>query len=720
MVGLKSQQRRWRTSRVTLEIILLVALFALCLAVAVNFEGFRRIENLSQAHPEWNLDAVVFSLILLSVFMAIFAFRRWSDSRRRFQRQHLAEETLRRNEARFRSLIENSRDIITVLDLEGTIHYASPAVRSVLGYEPDEMTGANVFDYLHPSDAPIALQALSIIVEDPEAAQNLVYRFRDAEGSWCSLEGKGTATLNEDGGTEIILNARDVTRQRLMSRKMKFQLDQLIETEKEARSLARFPEENPGPVLRINHQGRLLYANEAARILLCDNPAGIGDMVPAPFRESLEAVVESGEVQTDEIHVDERCWLVTYHPIEGEEYVNLYGTEITELKIAENQLHLSQKLESVGLLAGGIAHDFNNILTIIKCQSELLLHALDVEAPLIRKLQVIDKAAERAAALTRQLLAFSRRQVLAPAVLELDVLVADVYDLLRRLVEENIEIVMDSDDDLWRVRADRGQMEQVLVNLVVNARDAMPEGGRLTIETRNVELDKDTALGKVTVQSGPYVLLSVSDTGCGMDKATRDRVFEPFFSTKTSHGGSGLGLSTCYGIVKQSGGYIWVYSEPGLGTTLKIYLPQVLEAADPVPVRPAETEAGGKGTETVLLVEDDETIRGIVLQVLEKNGYSVLTASNGLEALELTSSLDYPIDLLLSDVVMPKMSGGRLFKEIVKQHPRVQVLFMSGYTADTMADTVGMSPDMALLTKPFTLRELLARVREVLDTHQAA
>ncbi len=718
MVEQNSGLKRWRPSKVTLEVILLAALYLLCLILAHAYDAPRRLHDLAESYQGWFHEDLYFALTLLPFFLGLFAFRRWTDTQRQLGRQRQAKEAIRRNEARFRSLIENSRDVITVLDMEGTIHYASPAVRNVLGYEPQEMAGANVFDYLHPADAPIALQSLSMVVDTPDAAQSLVYRYRDAEGSWCYLEGKGTATINEEGKTEIVLNSRDVTRQRLMSQKMQFQLDQLVEAEKQARSLARFPEENRGPVLRLDHQGRLLYSNQPAGVMLDGVSVGIGELLPAQYRETLESVLESGKVQNVEIQAGERCWLVTYCPVEGEEYVNLYGSEITDLKAAENQLHMSQKLESVGLLAGGIAHDFNNILTIIKCQSELLLHALDVEAPLIRKLQVIDKAAERAASLTRQLLAFSRRQVLEPTVLEIDALVADMDDLLRRLVEENIELVVNGDgDDLWHVRADRGQIEQVLVNLVVNARDAMPEGGRITIEARNVNLDENDVREKTSVNPGPYVLLSVSDTGCGMDEQTRARIFEPFFSTKASQGGSGLGLSTCYGIVKQSGGNIWVYSEPGLGTTFKIYLPQVLEEADPVAVRGPEPVEHSGGTETVLLVEDDETIREIVMEVLEKKGYSVLNASNGLEALTICDSQDRPIDLLLTDVVMPKMSGGRLFEEVVKRYPDVQALFMSGYSADAVS---GIDPDMALLTKPFTLSHLLSRVREVLDTGMAA
>ncbi len=391
------------------------------------------------------------------------------------------------------------------------------------------------------------------------------------------------------------------------------------------------------------------------------------------------------------------------------------AADVTEHRQLEMQLRQSQKMEAVGQLAGGIAHDFNNLLTAILGYADLLATDAGKESPLSESIGEIRKAGERAASLTRQLLAFSRRQVLEPKVLDLNELVENLQRMLRRLIGEDIELVTALDPDVGRVRADAGQTEQVVMNLAINARDAMPKGGTLTIETKDVQLDEAYAREHLVVgPAGSYVMLAVSDTGVGMSAETKSHIFEPFFTTKGKGKGTGLGLATVYGIVKQSGGYIWVYSEPGRGTTFKIYLPRVEGAA-----RAAGTRRPSKrptaGSETVLLVEDEQSVRSLARRILQSNGYTVIEASGPEQALEATRHHEGPIHLLLTDVVMPEMSGPELASRLAKRQPDLKVLFMSGYTDDAIVRQGLVAEGGHFLQKPFAPEGLALKVREVLD-----
>jgi signal transduction histidine kinase/ActR/RegA family two-component response regulator len=388
--------------------------------------------------------------------------------------------------------------------------------------------------------------------------------------------------------------------------------------------------------------------------------------------------------------------------------------DVTQQRLAEQRSSQSQRLAAVGRLTGGVAHDFNNLLTVIMGYSELLLRRPNQPDPMIRAIEEIGKAAKRAAALTKQLLAFSRKQVLQPKVLELNAIVADIEKMLRRLIGEDIELVVSLDAAMGRVKADPVQIEQVLLNLVVNARDAMPQGGNLIIETANVYLDENYAGNHVDVRPGPYVVLAVSDTGCGMDKETQSHIFEPFFTTKELGKGTGLGLATVYGIVKQSGGNIWVYSELTKGTTFKIYLPRV-DAELKERVRTSERLEPSHATETILLVEDEEMVRTLACDILEERGYQVLVAANGEEAIRICSEHAGPIHLMLSDVVMPRMSGKGLAEKIKPSRHGIEVLFMSGYTDDAIVHHGVLEPGTNFLEKPFTPEALARKVREVLD-----
>jgi PAS domain S-box-containing protein len=400
---------------------------------------------------------------------------------------------------------------------------------------------------------------------------------------------------------------------------------------------------------------------------------------------------------------------------------NLAATAIENVRLIEverekeEQLRQSQKMEAVGQLAGGIAHDFNNLLTAITGYSEMTLRRLEPESSLWRNVEEIRKAGVRAASLTRQLLAFSRKQELQPKVLDINSVVSDIDKLLRRLIGENIELFTVLNPNLGRVMADPGQIEQVLMNLVVNARDAMVDGGQITIETTNFCVNDESTGSLARVPQGQYVLLAVTDTGTGMDAAVQDRIFEPFFTTKGVDKGTGLGLSTVYGVVKQSGGSISVSSEVGSGTCFKVYLPQV-DSPSELAIAENEGQAVSLGTETILLVEDEQMVRHMARHILEASGYTVLEAASGREAMEICRVHDGPVDMLLTDVVMPQMSGPRLSEEVVKICPRISVLYMSGYTDNVIVHQGVLDEGMPFLQKPFTPGALAIKVRECLDS----
>jgi PAS domain S-box-containing protein len=395
----------------------------------------------------------------------------------------------------------------------------------------------------------------------------------------------------------------------------------------------------------------------------------------------------------------------------------LFAEDVTERRALEQQLQQSQKMEAVGRLAGGIAHDFNNLLMVISGYSEFLLDRLGPDPALRGPAQEIASAAVRATSLTRQLLAFSRKQMLAPKILDLNGVVTENLKMLTRMIGEDIDLVMVPAAGLGTVRADAGQIEQVIMNLAVNARDAMPSGGKLTIETSNISLDEEYARFHAPLKPGNYVMLAISDTGAGMDSETQSHIFEPFFTTKGPKG-TGLGLSTVYGIVKQSGGYIWVYSESGKGTTFKIYLPRVADAVEsPALVAvPAEAVATEPGTETILLVEDEANLRYLARQYLEKQGYRVLEAADGAVAMQIAVAHEGMIHLLLTDVIMPGMNGRELAQRISEIRPNAKVLYMSGYTENVIGRNGTLDAGVRLLQKPFTLRDLKSKVREVLDS----
>jgi two-component system, cell cycle sensor histidine kinase and response regulator CckA len=398
----------------------------------------------------------------------------------------------------------------------------------------------------------------------------------------------------------------------------------------------------------------------------------------------------------------------------------IVNRDVSERRHLEEQFRQAQKMEAVGRLSGGVAHDFNNLLGVMIGYSEFLQERMEPSNPLRGSVDEILKAGKRAAMLTRQLLAFSRQQVLDPKVLDLNFAVGDMEKLLRRLIGEDVQLTTVLSPDLGRVKADQGQLEQVLLNLAVNARDAMPQGGKLIIQTENMVMDEEFVRRyPYPVQPGPYVCLKVTDTGIGMDGETKARAFEPFFTTKEKGKGTGLGLSTVYGVVKQSGGYIEIESSLGVGTTFRIYLPRVDE---PLTVeRPAfDPAASYEGTETILLAEDESSLRNLTRDTLELCGYKVLAASDGVEALKMSDSYSATIDLVLTDVVMPEMGGRGLAEKLLGRRPDIKVVFMSGYTGQSIGTPGPIAPNSAFLAKPFTRETLTRRIREVLDQKMVA
>ncbi len=496
----------------------------------------------------------------------------------------------------------------------------------------------------------------------------------------------------------------------------------------------------------LDLEGKVVTSNRALEQMLGYTKEELVSLTAAELTHpddrcgELELFAELADGKREEYRLEKRCLAKGGEVVWGHHTVSLVRDAFTKPKFAiamleditprkqaeeerlrlESQLRQAQKMEAVGQLAGGVAHDFNNLLTAIRGYSEFALNRLGSEKSSIRKdIEEIAKSADRASSLTRQLLAFSRKQLLQPRILQLNDVVGEVDKMLRRLIGEDIEVVTIFGRALGRVKADPGQVEQVLVNLVVNARDAMPDGGKLTIETTNVDVDEEYSAAHEGLSAGRYVMLAVHDTGHGIDAETKSRLFEPFFTTKEQGKGTGLGLATVYGIVKQSGGHVIVESEPGKGAAFKVFLHRLEAGMDEIERVVHIEEERPRGSETVLLVEDEEVVRNLVREILEGNGYTVLEAQNGAEALDLGRRVTTPIQLLVTDVVMPKMSGRELAERLVTIHRETRVLYMSGYTDGAIGQHGVLDPHTEFLQKPFTFDDLAQKVRKVLDAPPA-
>ena len=628
----------------------------------------------------------------------------------------LAEEALRASEEKYRLLFAGNLAGVLYANLDGTVLDCNDALVRILGYDSrQELLGRNLSDFF--SD-PADREQLSKALLQGKALANFEEPVRRKDGSliWLLMN---ACLMEGPRGQPAIVQATliDITERKA--------------AEAERMLLMTAIEQSAEGIVITDAEGTIRYVNPAfSRVsgysreeALGKNPRILksGKQDEAYYRK-LWTTILGGEIWQDEItnrRSDGSLYpeQMTITPVRDQRgkitHFIAIKAEVTERKRLEQQLRQAQKMEAVGRLAGGVAHDFNNLLTIISGYGGLLLEHPGIIEPLRGYVNEIRDASGRAASLTRQLLAFSRQQVLAPRVLGLNAVVANIEKMLKRLIGEDIDLVTILGESLWPVKADPGQLEQVLLNLAVNARDAMPNGGVLTIETANVEMDSTSAQTHFPLSPGPYVLLAFNDTGIGMDAETQARIFDPFFTTKEKGKGTGLGLAMVYGIVKQSGGYIWVYSEVGKGTTFKIYLPRTAEEVDESGPGQSGIKAQ-QGTETLLLVEDEDAVRALVRNVLKERGYRVMEASRGEDALELADQYWGQIDLLVTDVVMPQMSGRELARRLANLHPQIKVLYISGYTDNAVWHQGGLDSGGAFLQKPFSPEALARKVREVL------
>jgi two-component system cell cycle sensor histidine kinase/response regulator CckA len=642
----------------------------------------------------------------------------------------------------FQSLFQSVPDLYLALTPFFTIVAVSDAYLRATLTKREEILGRGIFEVFpdNPED-PEATgvrnlrssleRVLQHKVADTMSVQKYDIRKPDSEGGgfeeryWSPFN---SPVIGPDGEvTYIIHSVADVT-EIVRLKQQGFDQRNLIEELKAEERFRKAFNANPEPItIATVSEGRYIDVNESfLRVTGYRREEVIGRTSldlgfwnrPEDRAKLIETLDKQGSVSDLEISFrtksgEQRTGLDSAEIIEvaGQRCMFTIFKDITEHKILEKQLRQAAKMEAIGQLSGGIAHDFNNLLGVIIGYCEVLEVQLPPTNSLRKDCEQIKKAGERAASLTRQLLAFSRQQVLEPIIMDLNTTVLEMEMMLRRLIDEDIDLMTSLDSSLGCVKADRGQIEMVIMNLVVNARDAMPQGGRLTIETANVDLDEDYDRRHSQQRAGPYVLLSVSDTGIGMDAETQTRIFDPFFTTKELGKGTGLGLSSVYGVVRQSGGHIWVYSELGHGTTFKIYLPRVDKAVS-AEKRSVGATGNLPGTETILLVEDEEPLRVLTGRFLIESGYTVLEAEHPDKAIQIAQQHSGPIDLLLTDVVMPGMNGRTLVERLTQNWPHLKVVYMSGYSGFTHRDL--LDSEANFLPKPFTRDALLRKLHEVL------
>jgi two-component system cell cycle sensor histidine kinase/response regulator CckA len=684
------------------------------------------------------LGRVVFLFVVLSILMTglMAAFVVNYRRRKLYQNLFRAEKEQRKAQEEMRVILYSIGDAVIAANTEGLITHINPVAEQLTGWSESEALGRPLKQVFH------------IINEETRAeVENPVERVL-REGAVVGLANHtlliardGTERPVADIGAPIrgekreisgvVLVFRDQTEDRAAQRALQEE-KAIAQRYLDIAGVMMLALDPSADVILINKKGCEILGYEKREIL---GKNWFDHFIPLRVREEIKSVfsrVIQGDAELNEFVENpvlcrsggERliAWHNTVVRDEDDRVVTILssGEDITEHKrieeeraSLEEQLRQSQKMEAIGRLAGGVAHDFNNLLTVISGHCELSLFSLAEGDPVRANIEEIKKASDRAAGLTHQLLAFSRKQIMEMKVLDLNEVLQRLDKMLRRIIGEDIELLVIPGEPIGLVKADPWQIEQVVMNLAVNARDAMPNGGKLTIATANVELDEAYSRKHLAVQPGRYVMLSVSDTGMGMTPEIMDRVLEPFFTTKEPGKGTGLGLSTVYGIVKQSGGNIWLYSEPGRGTTFKIYLPQADEALEGL----KEETAGEvpRGDETILVVEDEETVRKLAVRILKKQGYKVLEASGGDEALLRCKEFEDSIHLILTDVVMPGMSGKKLVDRLQKIYPEIKVLYMSGYTDNAIHHHGVLDPGTNFIQKPFTIDGLARKMREVLD-----
>ncbi|MES1175283.1 MAG: PAS domain S-box protein [Myxococcales bacterium] len=642
------------------------------------------------------------------------------------ERHHFVE-TLQSSELRYRRIVENTSEGIWMYDALGVTTFMNGRLASLLGYTVDEAVGQPIYVFLPESGRRVAEARLERRQQGIAERIDTTLLRKDSTELWASIQNNPLfdAEARFEGGLALVT---DVSAQRHAD-ETRARLAAIVESSEDAILSAGLD----GTITSWNRGAEVLYLYSAAEITgqpmrLLVTPATADSerrMFEAAARGEAVLPCESERCRKDGSIIEVSLTVSPVRDASGtvigisEIVRDLTARRLTEaaLRRTEEQFRQAQKMEAVGRLAGGVAHDFNNLLSVVLSYSSFALEHLSAGDPLRSDVEQIEIAGKRATELTRQLLAFSRQQVLQPRVLDLNQVVLAMKLMLGRLLGEDIELTISMGSELGRVLADQGQIEQVVMNLAVNARDAMPHGGRLTIETVNIQLDTPYVGSHLGVAPGDYVMLAISDSGIGMDAATRARIFEPFFTTKELGKGTGLGLSTVFGIVEQSGGHVGVYSEPGRGCTFKVYLPRTDRIA-PI-VSSGRTSGDLRGTETILLVEDEPQVRAAACSILRRKGYHVLETSNGGEAFLLSQDFGAKIHLLLTDVVMPRMSGRKLSERLGLERPEMKVLFVSGYTDDAIVHHGVLDAGVSFLQKPFTPDSLLRKVRDVLDAREA-
>ncbi|GIW81290.1 MAG: hypothetical protein KatS3mg105_3097 [Gemmatales bacterium] len=630
------------------------------------------------------------------------------------------DPTLNEIKARYEIILNAANEGIWILDADLKISFVNQRMCSMLGYAADELLGRSPMDFVHESDRPHIQELLER--RRRGLAEQFDFRYRRKDGSTLWAIVSSNPLLNAEGKFHGALAMfTDITQRKLAEEKL-WSANQTLQAVVQCSPLA---------INIIDCEGRVLMWNPASeRIFGWTAQEVVGKRLPTipddkrdEFETMLSEVrqgknysaMEVMRLRRDGSLIDVNLWTTPLRDESGA-IIGIMAiiADVTEHKRLRREFLHAQKMEAIGRLAGGVAHDFNNLLTVISGYSDLLLATLPADDPTVDLIRDMKKAEERAISLTRQLLSLSRKQIVEPRVVDLNAVVANMDKMLRRLIGEHIELITEWNPAVGRVKIDPAQLEQIILNLAVNARDAMPKGGKLTITTENTELDEEFTSRHPGLTPGEYVCLVFHDTGCGMDAETLAHIFEPFFTTKDAEKGTGLGLATIYAIVKQNRGHIQVASIPGQGSLFEIFLPRVDESPDVIPQRKVES-LQAKFNEVILIVEDEDLLRDYIRKALKRRGFSVLEARNGYDAIRLLKEHTGPVHLVLSDVVMPRLSGPAMYRQLQRLRPELKVVYMSGYITESVSDLGLDGPDVQLLRKPFIMDDLLRKVREVLD-----